>query len=243
MNDGFDISQSFEKGVDRIFEYLPQVLGAALLLIIGYIIATVLRSVAKKALKSVRFDRSVNTSPAGSTISRFVDSPSKLVGKIVFWVVWLGFISLAVSALNLPALTSFVNAIYGYVPSVIAAIVIFLVASAVSAGAASFVQRVMGNTPTSKLFATIIPTITMSIAVFMILNELQIAEDIVNITYLAIMGTATLSIGLAFGLGGKDVASRILEQAYIVGQRNAENVKYDMQRAKQNTKQSAKKLR
>jgi hypothetical protein len=57
----------------------------------------------------------------------------------------------------------------------------------------------------------------MAIAVFMILNQLQIATDIVTITYAALMGAVALGMALAFGLGGRDVASRMLEDAYQRG--------------------------
>ena len=240
MNEGFDIGRSIEGGVSRIFEYLPQVFGAIVIFVVGYFIANILRAIVKRMLNGIRFDRSINTSPAGNIINRAINSPTKFVGKLVFWFVWLGFISLAVSALNLPALTNLVNAIYGFVPSIIAAMVIFLVASAVSAGSSKFVQRVMGNTPTSKLIAAVIPAITMSIAIFMILNELQIATDIVNITYTAIMGALGLGLALAFGLGGRTVASQILTQAYETSQRNKAEVKADLKRAKNNTKKEVR---
>jgi hypothetical protein len=57
----------------------------------------------------------------------------------------------------------------------------------------------------------------MAIAVFMILNQLQIATDIVTITYAALMGAVALGMALAFGLGGREVASRMLEDAYRRG--------------------------
>jgi hypothetical protein len=58
----------------------------------------------------------------------------------------------------------------------------------------------------------------MGIAVFMVLNQLRIATDIVTITYAALMGAVALGAALAFGLGGRDVASRMLEEAYRRGQ-------------------------
>lgn len=241
--DGFNLGQSLENGLARIFEYLPQVLGALLLLIIGYIVAKLLASLTRKILQRMRFDRALHTSPAGNTISRIVESPARLVGRIVFWLVFLGFISLAVAALNLPMLNQFIGAIYAYLPHVIAAVIIFLVASTVSAAAVAFVQRVMGKTPTAKLISAVVPSLTMSIAVFMILNELMIAEEIVTITYTALIGAVALGLALAFGLGGREHASRLLDQAYDSAQRNAETAKRDVSVAKRNTKREAERLR
>lgn len=238
MNDNKYVD-SFQNGVARLFDFLPQLIGAILLLIIGYIIAKVLMTIVRKALHRVRFDRALHTSPAGGVISRLIESPSRFVGKIVYWLVFLGFVSLAISALNLPALNSLIGAIYSYIPHVLAAVVIFLVASTVSGVAVAFVQRVMGRTALSKLISTVIPSIAMSIAVFMILNELMIARDIVNITYTALIGAVALGLALAFGLGGREVAGRLLEQAYQSGRENADDAKRDLSRASRNAKREA----
>lgn len=234
-----DYGESFQSGLTRLFDYLPQLIGALLLLIVGYFVATLLKSVIRKALQRMRFDRALHTSPAGNVISRVVESPARFVGRLVFWLVFLGFISLAISALNLPALNNFIGAIYGYLPHIIAAVIIFLVASTVSGLAVAFVQRVMGRTAFAKLISTVIPSLVMSIAVFMILNELMIAEEIVLITYMALIGAVSLGLALAFGLGGRDVAARLLEQAYDAGRANADVAKRDISRAKANTKREA----
>lgn len=237
-----DLGQSIQNGFQGLFNYLPQLIGALLLLIIGYFVAVGLKSLVRKALVRMRFDRALHTSPAGNVISRLFVSPAQTVGKLVFWLAFLGFVSLAVSALNLPALNALVGAIYGYLPHVVAAVIIFLVASTISGASVAFVQRVMGKTALSKLISAVIPSLTMSIAVFMILNELMIAEEIVMITYTALIGSVALGLALAFGLGGRDVASRLMEQAYDAGASNAGAAKRDLSRAKENTKRDARRV-
>lgn len=237
-----DYGESFQNGLAGLFDYLPQLIGALVLLVIGYFVASLLKSLVSKGLQSMNFDRALHSSPAGTVVSRIFDSPAVFVGRLVFWLVFLGFISLAVSALNLPALNNFIGAIYAYLPHVIAAVIIFLVASTISGLAVAFVQRVMGKTPFSKLISTVIPSLTMSIAVFMILNELMIAEEIVLITYTALIGAVSLGLALAFGLGGRNVASKLLEQAYDAGRQNADVAKRDISRAKANTKREASKV-
>ena len=83
----------------------------------------------------------------------------------------------------------------------------------------------MGDTPTGRLVATAVPALVMAIAVFMILNQLEIATDVVTITYAALMGALALGMALAFGLGGRDVASRVLEDAYRRGQQERERIR------------------
>lgn len=218
----FHIQQSFQDAVDTIFGYLPQIIGAIILLVIGHFIAKLVENGLEVLLRRFRFDRSVHTSPASGFIARVVDSPTQLLARLAYWVVMLLFISFAVSALNIPLLNTIVLGIYGYIPRVIAAIIIFVIASAITAGAERFVQRVLGRGPMAQLVSAVLPAITMSIAVFMILNQLNIARDIVNITYAALMGSIALGLALAFGLGGRDVAGRILTQAYEATQKKAQ---------------------
>ncbi len=156
-----------------------------------------------------------------------------MLGSLIFWIIWLGTLSIAITVLGVPALTAFVYAVYAYLPNVFAALLIFLAAGVVSTAVAGLVNRLMGDTPTGKLVGTVVPALTMLIAVFMILNQLQIAKDIVNITYTALMGSVALGLALAFGLGGRDVAARLLDQAYDKGAKNAARAKQDVASAKE----------
>ena len=235
----YDIREPFEKILNSIIEFLPHLLGALLILLLGYLIAKALEKGVRKLLNRARFDRAIHNSAAGNTVSRVVESPSRLGGRIACWLVFVGAISLAVSALDLPVLNVLLNSVYAYVPNVIAAVVIFLVASTVSAAAVALVQRIMGRSAIAKLVATAIPAITMSLAVFMILNQLGIARDIVNILFTAIVGAVALGLALAFGLGGRDVARELLEQAADSARANSGKVKEEAQRASSNAKREA----
>lgn len=231
----YDVSSAAQNGLERTFDFLPQLLGAVLLVIIGYFVAKLLSKLVAKMLHAVKFDRLLLDSPAGKYVAQVMETPSTFVGYVVYWLVFLGFVSMAVSALNIQALNAFMGAIYGYLPHVIAALIIFLVAGAVSVVAVAFVERVMGNTALAKTISTVIPSLVMSIAVFMILNELMIAPAIVTITYTALIGAVALGLALAFGLGGRDVAARLLDQAYEAGRRKAGSAKAEIERATQNS--------
>ena len=91
----------------------------------------------------------------------------------------------------------------------------------------------MGDTPTGKVVASIAPVLIMAIAVFMILEQLEIAPEIVRITYAALIGALALAAALAFGLGGRDVAARMLEDAYVKGQQQRAQVRRDLEVGKQ----------
>jgi small-conductance mechanosensitive channel len=237
------VTDSAERGLERFFEYLPQLVGAIVLLILGVIVAKILQKIVQGALNGVRFDQTLKSTAAGPYITRAFPSPARFVGRVAYWLVFLIFLSAAVSALNLPVLDKIVNGIYSYIPHIIASVLIFLVAGAISAGSAAFVRTAMGDTPLSKLISAVIPALTMGIAIFMILDELNIAENIVTITYTALIASAALGAALAFGLGGRDVAAQILSQAYESGQKNAGAAKAEVARAKERTQRKVNERR
>jgi hypothetical protein len=237
------ISDSVERGFDTFFEWLPNLIGALVVLIIGYIVAKVVAGVIGKLLQRGGLDRTLTQGQAGTWVSKLTSSPSYLLSRIAFWALFLGAISLAVSVLGIEALQDFVAAIYAYLPHVIAALLIFLVAGAVAAGIAALVARTMGDTPTGKVVGTVAPGVVMAIAVFMILQELQIAEGIVMITYAALIGALALAAALAFGLGGREVAARMLEGAYQKGQQSRMQVRQDLQQGKERAQEDVQRAK
>ena len=239
------IGDSLQQGLDAFFGFLPNLLGFLIILAIGYVVARVVKGVLSKVLDKVGLDRALHSGQTGQYVEKVSPGakPSKLIGSIAFWFIFLGAISIAVSALKIAALTTFVSAIYGYLPNVIAAVIIFVVAGAIAGAVAALVSRTMGDTPTGKLVATVVPVLVMAIAVFMILNQLQIAPAIVTITYGVLLGSLGLGMALAFGLGGRETAARLVSGAYDKGQQQSEQVKSDMRTGKERGRREAEQVK
>ena len=225
-----NLKDSFQNALDKIVAFLPNLLGCLLLLLIGFVVAKVVASVVSKALQKVGLDRHLHESDAHQYVERVLPgaSPSKGISRVVFWLVFVFFLTSAIGALKIPAVTTFMNQVLAYLPNIIAAIIIFVVAAAVSGAAAAGIARVMGDTPTGKIAASVLPAIVMVIALFMILEQLNIAQQIVEIAFAATMGALALGLALAFGLGGRPVAQKLLEDAYDAGRRNKDQVKEDL---------------
>ena len=228
-----NIGDSVERGFDTFFSWIPGLIGALVILIIGYVVAKIVGNLLARVLSRAGLDRELLTGQTGEWVRKVTASPSVLVGKLAFWAIFLGAISLAATALGIDALTAFVASVYAYLPNVIAAVLIFLVAGAIAAGVSTLASRFMGDTPTGRVVSTAAPILVMTIATFMILDQLKIAEDIVVITYAALLGSIALGAALAFGLGGRDVAARMLQGAYMKGQEATEQAKRDIETGKQ----------
>ena len=224
-----DIGDSFQNTTDGIFDFLPNLVGFLLILLVGYVVAKVVAGIVGKLLDKVNIDRRLHESSA----RRYVDavlpgaSPSNGIARVVFWFIFIFFITAAIGALGIPAATGFMNDVLAYLPNVIVAILIFIVAALLSGAIAGAVVKFMGDTPTGKVVGTVAPAVIMTIAFFMILEQLQIAPEIVRIAFTAIMFALALGLALAFGLGGRELAADMLRQAKDKGADAAAQAKQD----------------
>ena len=222
------ISGSVDRAFTVFFAWVPALIGALVVLLIGYLVAKIVGKIVARASEKSGLDRTLHAGPGGSTVAKVVPRPSLLLGTVVFWAIFLSAISLAASVLHIKALTAFVGAVWAYLPNVIAALAIFIVAGLIATAVATLARRVMGDTGIGRVIAVGAPILVMTIATFMILNQLKIAPAIVTITYAALLGAIALGSALAFGLGGRDVAARMLEGAYTNVQQNKDQWKHDL---------------
>jgi hypothetical protein len=239
------VGDSLQQGLDSLVGFLPRLLGFLIILFIGWLVARIVKAALTKGLQKVGLDKALHSGHAGQYVDKVApnSSPSGLIGSVAFWFIFLGALAIAVSQLGIPALNNFVASIGAYLPNVVAAILIFVVAGAVAAAVGGLVARTMGDTPTGKVVGSVVPVLVMAIATFMILNQLQIATEIVTITYAALIGGVFLAMALAFGLGGREVAARMLSDAYDKGQEQRGQVRRDMELGKERGKQDAQRAK
>jgi Conserved TM helix len=222
-----DIGESVQQGLDDLVGFLPQLVGFLIILLIGWLIARAVKALLVKALQGVGVDRALSTGAAGPYVARVTPDarPSEVIGTIAFWFLFLGAIAIAVSQLGIEALDNFIQSIAAYLPNVVVAILILVVAGAIAAAVSGLLSRALGDTTTGRLAGTAAPVLIMGIATFMILDQLNIAPAIVEITYIALLGSVALGMAIAFGLGGRDVAARLLEDAYREGRERREEIR------------------
>jgi mechanosensitive ion channel-like protein len=225
-----DIVNSLQQALNSFFGFLPNLLAFLVILFVGYVIARIVKGIIAKVGQKAGLDKALHSGHAGQYVDKVSPdaSPSKLIGSVAFWLIFLFVLSAAIGALKIPAVTAFMNQVLAYLPNVIAAVIIFVVAGAIAGAVAGLVAKTMGDTPTGKLVASIVPVLIMAIAVFMILNQLHIAPAIVTITYGVLLGSLGLGMALAFGLGGRETAARLVSGAYDKGQEQSGRVKRDM---------------
>jgi hypothetical protein len=236
------IADSVQQGLDSLLGFIPNILGFLVILVVGWLIAKVVRGIVAKVLERVGLDRTLHGSDAGRYVERVSPgaSPARLIAAVVFWFIFLFAVSAAIGALKIPALSDFIAQVQAFLPNIVVALLIFVIAAALAGAVGAAVHKLMGDTPTGRIVRAVAPALIMAIALFMVLDQLRIAPQIVTITYAGLIGMLALAGALAFGLGGRDVAAQILSQAYDAGQRNAGQVRRDVELGKARGEQAAR---
>ena len=156
-----------------------------------------------------------------------------MIGAIAFWFIFLTGVLLALSTLGIEALNNAIASIVGYLPNVVAAIIILVVAIAIAGVVGGAIAKLMGDTALGKIAATVVPVLVMTVAVFMALVQLKIATQIVVGMFYIVLGGIVLAAALAFGLGGRNAAQRLLDDAYEKGQAAMPQAKEELAIAKE----------
>jgi Mechanosensitive ion channel, conserved TM helix len=210
------IAQSLQRGLNSLIGFIPNLVGCLIILFVGYLIARIVKVVVAKLLVTVGLDRALSHSQAGTYVERMSPDarPSRLVAVVAFWFIFIYAIAAALGALKIPALTNFMANVQNYLPNVIAAILILVIGVAIAGAVGGLVDRLMGDTATGRMARTVAPTLILAIVVFMVLSQLRIASAIVTTTYIALIGMLAVAGALAFGLGGRELAARMMRDAY-----------------------------
>ncbi|HTI34950.1 MAG TPA: hypothetical protein VL422_14840 [Miltoncostaea sp.] len=245
MNVSADIGDSVQRFSDQFFEWLPRLIGAIVILVIFYLIAKAVRKLIERALPKTGIDRAVHSGQYGEYVARYASGlrPSALIAAIAFWFIFLTGVLLALSTLGIAALNNAIAAVVGYLPNVVAAILILVVAIAIAGVVGGAIAKLMGDTVLGKIAATVVPVLVMTVAVFMALVQLKIATQIVVGMFYIVLGGIVLAAALAFGLGGRNAAQRLLDDAYEKGQAAAPQAREELALAKERAQERAQQAR
>lgn len=225
----------------KLFGFLPDLIGALLILWIGWIVAGFLAKLVASVLRKIRFNEAADK--AG--LSRFVQAAgvrkdaSGVMGEIVKWFFRVIALVAAFSVLQLPALTAALTGILNFIPNLFIALVIILVGGLLANFVSDFVRgaATSGGFGNANLVANIARYAILYVAVIAALGQIGIAETVINTIFIGTVAALALGIGLAFGLGGRETASRIWENTYNSAQQNLPKLSEGMRRQSQNQKQ------
>ena len=238
---GAALTASLTSALSLFLAAIPRIIGFLVIVIIGWLISGALAAGVAALLRAVRF----NDLAQRSGLSGFVRNmgvntdASGLLAEITKWFVRLIVLVVAFDALGLPAVSNVLNQFLLWIPNLVVAVVVLVIAGLAANALGNLVrgstaQAGLGN---PDLLETIARVAVWGFGIVVAVNQIGIATALVNTLFMGFIGALALAAGLAFGLGGRETAAQIVQGWYRQGrearprlERAAENMERDVER-------------
>jgi hypothetical protein len=223
-NWGDAVFLSLSNALNTFLAAIPQVIGALLIILIGWIVAGILARIVTEVLRRAGADRlfAEHGGEVYGAQSRKIQ-PSVVAGELVKWLIRIVFLVAAANVLGLTQVSELLNDVLLWIPNLIVAAIILLLApllarfvrGAIEVGAG---QMGFSNAP---LLGRIAEIAIVAFAVVIAINQIGIAANLVNTLFIGVVAALAIAFGLAFGLGGRDVAAQLTQSWYEQSQATA----------------------
>jgi small-conductance mechanosensitive channel len=203
-------------GAEQLLAWLPAVLAAILIMALGYFVAKQIERWVDRTLKRLDFNRVAEAGGLREAVDRTASGldPVHAVGKLLFWLVMLIVILLASAALGLDSINRMFGIMLGFIPTLIAAIVIVILGMVVGEFVRGLILASAGGVEGVPILANVAKASVIVIAAFMALQQLGVAEELITAAFTLVVGAVALGVGLAFGLGNTALAGEITRRWY-----------------------------
>jgi len=214
-----ELWQRLRLGGSELLGILPAVFGAIAILVAGYFLARLVERWTDSLLGRLNFNKVAERGGLSEAMDRTGTrlDPIHAVGKLLFWMVMLVVILLASSALGLESINLMFGTMLSYIPTLIAAIVIVILGMIVGEFVRMVVLASAGRVEGVPVLAKIAKVSVVTIAIFMAVQQLGVAAEIVTSAFTLVLGAIALAAGLAFGLGARRVAADITRRWFEDG--------------------------
>ena len=195
--------------------FIPNLFGALIVFIIGWFIAIGIGKLVVEILVRIKFNQIFETSGWRRALEKaeVKTSASEFIGMIIKWVLVIVFLMAAVEILGFVNFADFLSSVIGYLGNVVVAALIFVVAVIL----ADILAKVIVATTESVKFeyshlaGDIVRWSIWIFAILAILYQLGVAQPLIETFFTGVIGIIVISVGIAFGLGGKEAAAEVIE--------------------------------
>jgi hypothetical protein len=209
------LAESWRNVATAFVLFVPRLVAATIIFAGGFFVALVIRRAIQQLLASLGADR-VSLRIGASEMLRKADMPPAevLIAKIVFWLVWLGFIVSAVDTLQFGPFQGLVVEFFRFVPRFLVALLVLAIGFLVGnfLWRATLLASVNAGLPGARLLSGALRMLVIAIGVVMALEQLGLATAVVLTAFAIAFGALMLGLAIAFGLGGQDAAKQLIEQ-------------------------------
>jgi len=211
------LAQSWHNFATAFVLFVPRLIAATIIFAVGFVLSILVRRSVQRLLAWLRFDR-LALRIGASEMLRVADMPSAelLVAKLVFWIVWIGFIVSAVDTLQFGPVQGLVDEFFRLVPRFVVALLMLALGLLFGnfVWRATLLASVNAGLPGARLLSGALRLMVVAIAAVMALDQLGLGTTIVLTAFTITFGALMLGLAIAFGLGGRDAARQLLDQHF-----------------------------
>lgn len=210
------LQESYRTFFDQLATFLPKLIGALLILIVGWIIAKLIKAGSIRLLKLVRLEKVTEK----AKIDQFLEEGGtkktaiEIIGSLIYWLIMLVVILAGFNTLGLEVASELFNQIILYIPNVIVAVIVLIFGIYLASFVAQVVVTYLSNVGIEN--ADFLGNLTKAAIILFVaslaLSQLNIGHELVTNAFLLLFGAICLALALAFGLGGREWASRMIEK-------------------------------
>ena len=209
---------SFRDAFTMILSAIPRILGFIIIVAIGWFVSSLLAKGVTGLLRVIRFDELMQKSGLADFMNKMgtgIDSVG-IVAGIVKWIVRVVVLLVAFDALGLPAVSDVMRQLLLWLPNLVVAIFVLFIGGIAARALGNIVRGATaeGGFSNPETLSNVARTAVWAFAVVVAINQLGIATNLINTLFTGFVGALAIALGLAFGLGGRDLASRTLENWY-----------------------------
>jgi len=215
----FVIMESVREMLTRVGIFIPKLIGLLLILIIGWMVAKFIEAFIVRSLKLIRLDTLAEKSGTSNFLAKggIKYTLSELIGVLVYWLVVLMVFITALNAMQWTVAAEVLNVIVGYIPNIIISVFILVIGMFVSTLLSTVIRTAASNAgiTQSRLLGQITQIVVIVFASVMALQQLKIETGIILNVINIVLAATGLALGLAFGLGCKEIAGKFVEESLI----------------------------
>jgi Conserved TM helix len=213
-----ELSQAVHDLARGFAHYLPRLIVMLVIALAGWLLAYAVKVILRSILRLIKFDRLAENAGASQLLSKAaLPTAREMLSRFVFWVTWFGVLLLGISVLGILGLQDQIARLFLFLPRLFAAVMILffgLFAAAFSARAA-LLAAVNANVPSPRLLSLAVRSIIMVFVLSVVFEELGVAEQTMLLAFGIAFGALMLGLAIAFGVGGRDLARRFLEEKFV----------------------------
>ena len=195
--------EGIEEAWDDLVGFAPRLIAALAVLLVGWIIANLIRRILTNALTRVRFEQLIERSGLKTPLSRVgVKDPSRLMATLIYWAAMLLVLQLAIDTFGESAIQDALDDLVGFLPNLFISIVIIVVVGAIAARVAGLVSELLAEQTYGTTVSRVAGGAIWVVGIFAALDQIEIAADVLNVLLIALVSTIGLTIAVMFGISG-----------------------------------------